>query len=135
MIFVRRHCFVNFILTCLLTFTRYNLKDIRSILFHIYFRLDDCELIPIFDSRDEEVDLKTVEPQGIPIKVCVMFHNALSNYLYWRCREKKQSFSSERLVIDCFNCIFISTDNLAYLMSFNSLVSWILYFLQHLLWT
>ena len=41
----------------------------------------------------------------------------------------------EQLTMDCFDCIFISTNNLAYLIPIPmfSLVSWFLYFLQHLL--
>ena len=41
----------------------------------------------------------------------------------------------EHLIMDCFDCIFISTNNLVYLipMPMFSLVSWFLYFLHHLL--
>ena len=35
-------------------------------------------------------DLETVEPQEIPVKVCVLFCNALSDYLYQDCGRKKQ---------------------------------------------
>ena len=37
-------------------------------------------------------DLETVEPQEIPVKVCALFRNALSDYLYRYCRGKKQVF-------------------------------------------
>ena len=37
-------------------------------------------------------DLERVEPQEIPIKVCVLFCNALSDQLYRDCGGKKQVF-------------------------------------------
>ena len=38
-----------------------------------------------------------------------------------------------QLIMVCFDCIFISTDDLAYLIPMFSMVSWFLYVLQHLL--
>ena len=39
----------------------------------------------------------------------------------------------EQLIMDCFHCIFKSTDNLAHLIPVFWLVSWFLCFLHHLL--
>ena len=62
---------------------------------HIYFRLDDFELWKQYQSVSQEMigqicDLETVEPQEIPIKVCVMFYN--TEICYRGCGEKKQVF-------------------------------------------
>ena len=35
--------------------------------------------------------------------------------------------------MDCFDCIFIATNDLVYLIPIVSLISWFLYFWQHLL--
>ena len=39
----------------------------------------------------------------------------------------------EQFIMDCFDCIFLSTNDLAYLIPMLSLVLWFLYFLQELL--
>ena len=39
----------------------------------------------------------------------------------------------EQLIMNCFDCIITSTDDVIYLISVFSMVSWSLYFLQHLL--
>ena len=50
-------------------------------------------------------------------------------------QSNKTSKNYEQLTMYCFDCIFIFTSNLAYWIpiSMFSLVSWFLYFLQHLL--
>ena len=77
--------------TCLLAFTRYILNFLQS----YYFHLDDSELWKQYQSVSQETmgqicDLETVEPQEIPIKVCVMFYN--TEMCYRECGEKKQVF-------------------------------------------
>ena len=62
---------------------------------HIYFHLDDSELRKQYQSLSHEMmgqicDLETVEPQEIPIKVCVMFDNI--EICYRGCAGKKASF-------------------------------------------
>ena len=50
-------------------------------------------------------DLETVESQEIPIKVCVMFYNALSDFSYIEAVEKKK-----QVFLQSFNlpkCIFV----------------------------
>ena len=66
---------------------------------HIYFHLDDFEVLKQYQFLSQEIigwicDLETVEPQEIPIKVCVMFYNI--EICYRGCGEKK--FSCNRLI-------------------------------------
>ena len=58
-------------------FYKINLTLLTS---HIYF--DDFKLCKQYESSSQEMmeqicNLETVEPQKIPVKVCVMFYNAL----------------------------------------------------------
>ena len=76
----------------LLRDTRY--KFLKS---HFCFHLDDSKLWKQNDSPSQEMmeqirDLQTVEPQEIPIKVCVTFYN--TEICYRDCGEKikKASF-------------------------------------------
>ena len=50
-------------------------------------------------------DLETVEPQELPIKVCVLFCNVLSDELYRNCRGKKlvflHSFDLNKCIASC----------------------------------
>ena len=83
--------FAIFMPTCLLAFTRYILNFLQS----FYFHLDDSELRKQYQSVRQEMmgqicDLETVEPQEIPIKVCVTFYN--TGICYRECGEKKQVF-------------------------------------------
>ena len=76
----------------ILNFLGDNLKFLTS---HIYFHLDDSKLWKQYQSVSQEMmgqicDLETVEPQEIPIKVCVMFYN--TEICYRGYGEKKASF-------------------------------------------
>ena len=71
------------------------LQDLKFLTFHIYFHLDDSELWKQYRSLSQEMmgqicDLETVEPQEIPVKVCVIFYNI--ELCYRGCGEKKQVF-------------------------------------------
>ena len=73
-------------------FYEIHLKFLTS---HIYFHLEDSELWKPYQSVRQEMigqicDLETVEPQEIPIKVCVMFYN--TEICYRGCGDKKQVF-------------------------------------------
>ena len=68
--------------------------QLKFILSHIYFHLDDSEPWKQYQSVSEEMmrqlcDLETVEPHEIPIKVCAMFYNKNLLSRMWR---KKASF-------------------------------------------
>ena len=56
------------------------LLDVKFVISHIYFHLDDSRLLKQYESLSQEMteqicDLETVELQEIPIKVCVMFYD------------------------------------------------------------
>ena len=66
-------------------------KDLKFLISHIYFHLDDSELWKQYQSVSSEMmqqvcDLETVQPQVIPIKVCVLFCNI--EICYRGCEEK-----------------------------------------------
>ena len=60
--------------------------DCKFDISHICFHLDDCEVCKQYQSSSQEMmgqicNLETAEPQEIPIKVCLMFYDALLDYL------------------------------------------------------
>ena len=62
-----------YLLAC---FNEVHLKFLKS---HIYFHIDDCELCRQYQSSSQKMmaqicNLETVEPQEIPIMVCVIFY-------------------------------------------------------------
>ena len=66
-------------------------KHLKCLTSHIYFHLDNSELWKQYQSVTQEMieqvcELETVQPQEIPIKVCVVFSNI--EICYWRCGEK-----------------------------------------------
>ena len=77
---------------------------LKFLLSHIYFHLDDWELCKQYQSSNQEMmghtcDFETVEPQEIPIKVCVLFCNALSDqFSYMETVEEKSMYSCIRLI-------------------------------------
>ena len=69
-------------------FYEIHLKFLKSLFSLRRFRT--VETIPICKSRDDGTNMRTVEPQVIPIKVCVMFYN--TEICCGDCGEKKASF-------------------------------------------
>ena len=60
-------------------------KHLKCLTSHIYFHLDDSELWKPYQSVSQEMmeqlcDLETVQPQEIPVKVCVVVYNIAMCY-------------------------------------------------------
>ena len=87
-------------------FYEIHLKFLTS---HIYFHLDDSELQKQYQSVSQEMmgqtcNLKTVEPQEIPIKVCVMLYNINLWSRFWR----KASFLAIVKYTQLYSCRLIN---------------------------
>ena len=87
---MRRHFLLS---SCLLAGLL--LWDVKFVISHIYFHLDDSRLLKQYESLSQEMteqicDLETVELQEIPIKVCVMFYDI--EICHWGYGEKKIFF-------------------------------------------
>ena len=78
-------------------------KHVKFLTSHIYFHLDDSKLWKQYQSVSQEMmeqicDLETVQPQEIPIKVCVVVYNIAMCY---RDCGKKTFFLHSFNILEC----------------------------------